>query len=326
MRRSKQSYTYAPNAVCGQAASPIIINSETVHLTEVADHTYRIENRPPGSPFTFSVFFINQGGGAIIEPGPAAMVPAIREAAGRLGMTRVKYIIPTHIHVDHGGAIGVLVNTFPEAQIVLSERGAPHAINPERLIRSTRISFGEDYESMFGPILPVPSERIQMVGDGDKLDIEGRELLIIETPGHAPHHISLLDMKTRGLFCGEALGLVYGEGEPPLPAVTMPNFDAEAYLSDMRRLREIEPKVLFYSHLGLSREPETAIEAALENTIAFGQMVAEAMASETTEEAMLSRVGELVWQRFGVRLGDYELASNTHAFMDYYRRRSLSSG
>jgi glyoxylase-like metal-dependent hydrolase (beta-lactamase superfamily II) len=293
-----------------------------VHVVEVADRTFRIETRPPGSPFSFSVFFISEGGGAIIEPGPAVMVPAIQETANQLGMTRIEYIIPTHIHVDHGGAIGTLINAFPEAQIVLNERGARHAIDPERLIRSTRMSFGDDYESIFGRIAPVPVSRIKVVHDGDKLAIGERELLVLETPGHAPHHISLLDSRTGGLFCGEALGLIYGRGNPPLPSVTMPNFDATVYLNDMRRLRELKPKTLFYSHLGISLDSDKAIEAAIENTIGFGQIVIEAMADETTEETVLRRVSEQVRMRFGVKLDDYELASNTQAFVDYYQRKS----
>jgi len=295
-----------------------------VHILEVADRTYRIETRPPGSPFTYSVFFVTEGGGAIIEHGPAVMVPAIKETVSQLRMRHVDYIIPTHIHVDHGGAIGTLINVFAGAQIALNEQGARHAVDPERLIRSTRMSFGDDYESIFGPILPVPISRIKTVHDGDKLVVGERELLVLETPGHAPHHISLLDKSTGGLYCGEALGLVYGRDEPPLPAVTLPKFDAEIYLSGMRRLREMKPKVLFYSHLGISREPEKDIEAALENTIAFGRMVREAMAGETSEEEVLSQVGKQVHERFGVTLSDYELASNTLAFMDYYQRQSAS--
>ena len=293
-----------------------------MRIAEVADRTYRIEARPPGSPFTYSVFFISEGGGAIIEPGPAVMVPAIREAVSKLGMTRVDYVIPTHIHVDHGGAIGTLVDVFPKVRIVLNERGARHAIDPERLIRSTRMSFGDGYESIFGPILPVPTSRIQVVRDGDKLAIGARELLVLETPGHAPHHVSLLDTSTGGLFCGEALGLMYRRGDPPLPAVTMPNFDPEVYLNDMRRLRGLKHAALFYSHLGISRDPDKAIQAAIENTIAFGLIVREAVAGETTEEEVLGRVAKEVLERFGVKLSDYELASNTRAFVDYYSRGS----
>ena len=296
-----------------------------MRIQEVADRTYRIETRPPGSPFRYSAFFITEGGGAIIEPGPTVMAPAIQEAVSQLGMPGVEYIIPTHIHVDHGGAIGTLVNAFPEAQIVLNDQGARHAIDPERLIRSTRMSFGDDYESIFGPILAVSVSRIKTVHDGDKLIVGGRELLLLETPGHAPHHISVLDKSTGGLFCGEALGLVYGRGEPPLPAVTLPKFDAEIYLNGMRRLLEMKPKALFYSHLGISREPEKAIQAAIENTIAFGQIVRQAMAAATTEELVLSHVGKEVLKRFGVKFSDYELASNTLAFMDYYRRQAAGS-
>jgi glyoxylase-like metal-dependent hydrolase (beta-lactamase superfamily II) len=296
-----------------------------VHIEEVASRTYRIEARPPGSPFTFSVFLINDERVVVIEPGPAVMVPIIQEMAAQLGVTRVDYVIPTHIHVDHGGAIGTLVSVFSETQIVLSERGARHAIDPERLIRSTRMSFGDDYESIFGPILPVPPSRIRVVHDGDRLTVGTHELLVLETPGHAPHHVSILDTTTAGLFCGEALGLVYRRGAPPLPSVTMPSFDLDVYLNDMRRLRELKPKALFYSHLGISRDADSAIQAAIENTTAFGRIVVEEMADGATEEEVLQRVGERVWKRFGVRLDDYELASNTRAFMDYYRREPEKS-
>jgi len=295
-----------------------------VQVVEIVDHTYRIETRPPGSPFTFSVYFINEGGGAVIEPGPAVMVPAIRNALTYLHMTRIDYVIPTHIHIDHGGAIGTLVDVLPETRIVLNEQGARHAIDPERLIRSTRMSFGDDYESIFGPILPVPPSRIETVHDGDQLAIGARELLVLETPGHAPHHISLLDKSTGGLFCGEALGLTYRRGGPPLPSVTLPNFDAELYLRDMRRLRELTPKILFYSHIGISREPDKAIKAAMENTTAFGRIVIKAMGDETSADEVLRRVGEQTWKRFGVKLSDYELASNTLAFVDYFRKSTGS--
>jgi hypothetical protein len=105
----------------------------------------------------------------------------------------------------------------------------------------------------------------------------------------------------------------------------MPSFDLDVYLNDMRRLRELKPKALFYSHLGISRDADSAIQAAIENTTAFGRIVVEEMADGATEEEVLQRVGERVWKRFGVRLDDYELASNTRAFMDYYRREPEKS-
>jgi glyoxylase-like metal-dependent hydrolase (beta-lactamase superfamily II) len=291
-----------------------------VQIVEVAENIHRIEARPSGSPFTFSVFFIRDVEGAIIEPGPAAMVPAIREAVDRLAMQRIRYIIPTHIHVDHGGAIGTLATIFPGAEVVVNERGARHAADPERLIRSTRMSFGDDYESMFGPILPVPPPRLKVIRDGDRLEVGSRELQLFETTGHAPHHISILDTKSGCLFCGEALGLVYGPGEPPLPATTLPNFDAKVYLSDMRRLRALNPRILFYSHLGIGREPARDIDMAIENTIVFGQIVTEAMAAQKDEEERLLYINRGVVERLGVSLSDYELRSNARAFIDYYTR------
>ena len=142
-------------------------------------------------------------------------MPDIQKAAEELGLSRPEYIIPTHIHLDHAGGLGRLAEVFPETKIVVNRQGAKHMAEPSRLIKSTRMAFGDDFESAYGPILPVPESRLKLVRDGERLAVGSRELLIVHTPGHAGHHIAIFDTKTRGLFCGESLGLIYGPGYPP---------------------------------------------------------------------------------------------------------------
>ncbi len=292
-------------------------------LELVADGIYRLEGRISGVNAVFAVYFIKDGDGAIVEPGPAMLVPDIQEAAEELGLSKPKYIIPTHIHLDHAGGLGRLAKTFPKAEIVVNKQGAKHVIEPSRLIKSTRMAFGDDFESIFGPILPVPAPRLKVVSDGERLTLGSRELLIIHTPGHAAHHISIFDTKTKGLFCGEALGLIYGPGYPPLPAVAPPSFDMELYLNDMANLKELKPELLFYSHGTVAKEPEKLILAVMENTRLVGDFIRRGLKAGESEETIISRVGDYLKERFKATLDDYELMSNVKGYIHYFKKKGL---
>ncbi len=289
----------------------------------VTDEIYRLGVQIPGANAVFAVYFIKDGDGAIIEPGPAVVVPEIQGAVVELGLSEPTYIIPTHIHLDHAGGVGRLAEVFPETKIVVNQRGVKHVIEPSRLIESTRMAFGDDFETIYGPILPVPESRLKVVADGEQLAVGGRELVVIYTPGHAPHHISVFDTKTRGLFCGEALGLIYSPGYPPLPAVAPPSFDMELYLNDMERLRALKPKLLFYSHGSVASEPEKLITTAMENTRLVGDFILRDLKAGEGEEAIISHVGDYLRDHLGVTLDEYELWSNVSGYIHYFRKKGL---
>ena len=289
----------------------------------VTGEIYRLGEQIPGANAVFAVYFIKDGDGAILEPGPAVLVPKIQEAAAELGLADPGYIIPTHIHLDHAGGVGRLAEVFPNTRIVVNKHGVRHIIDPSRLIASTRMAFGDGFESIYGPILPVPESRLKVVADGERLAVGGRELVIIYTPGHAPHHISIFDTKTRGLFCGEALGLIYGAGYPPLPAVAPPSFDLELYLQDMERLKALKPKLLFYSHGSVAGEPEKLITTAMENTRLVGDFILRHLKAGEGEGAIISRVGDYLRDRFSVTLDEYELVSNTRGYIHYFKKKGL---
>lgn len=292
-------------------------------LELVADGIYRLEGRVSGVNAVFAVYFIKDGDGAIVEPGPAVLVPDIQEATKELGILSPQYIIPTHIHLDHAGGLGRLAEVFPETEIVVNRQGAKHIIEPSRLIKSTRMAFGDDFESIFGPILPVPASRLKVVSDGERLTVGGRELLIVHTPGHAAHHIAIFDTKTKGLFCGEALGLIYGPGYPPLPAVAPPSFDLELYLNDMESLKALKPELLFYSHGTVAREPEGLITAVVENTRLVGDFIRRDLKAGESEQAIISRVGDYLRERFKATLDEYELMSNVKGYIHYFKKKGL---
>lgn len=292
-------------------------------LEPVAEDTHRLESWIPGANTPFAVYFIKDGAGAIIEPGPAVLVPDIQKAAGELGITKPEYIIPTHIHLDHAGALGKLAQVFPDAWIVLNSEGAKHMVEPSRLIKSTKMAFGDDFEKTYGPLLPVPESRLRLVKDGDRLKLGGRELLIIHTPGHAAHHIAIFDTKTRGLFCGESLGLIYSPGYPPLPAVAPPSFDLELYLRDMKNLKALKPRLLFYSHGTAADEPEKLIDTAIKNSKLVGDIIFKDLKAGRSDEAIIGRVGDYLTERFKATLDEYELQSNVKGYIHYFRKKGL---
>jgi glyoxylase-like metal-dependent hydrolase (beta-lactamase superfamily II) len=292
-------------------------------LEEVAEGTYRLETRAPDLQPVFSVYFIKEkNSNVMIEPGPAVLIPTIQEALQTLHIDTLKYIIPTHIHLDHAGGVGKLSQLYPEPEIVLNPHGVNHMVDPSRLIRSTKMAFGDDFETKQGAILPVPESRVRIAQDGDLLSVGDRQLQIIHTPGHAPHHNAIFDTRTKGLFCGEALGLIYSPGAPPLPAVAPPSFDFEFYLTNMDKLRKLQPALLFYSHGGVGYNPESLISAALNNSKTIGELILKALNEGKTEETILPLVGSYIWEHFNTKLDDYELASNVKGYIHYFTRNS----
>jgi glyoxylase-like metal-dependent hydrolase (beta-lactamase superfamily II) len=207
-------------------------------MKEVGDRIYRLEVPVVGALVPNVSYFIADGDGALIEPGPGAAVPAVQSAIRHLGLGQLAYIIPTHIHVDHAGGVGALAARYPTAMVLAHPRGAKHLANPARLVATTKRIYGDDFETRSGPVLPVPESRIRVVEDGDTFIVGGRTLEVIHAPGHSPDHFCILDKSLNGLFCGEALGL------PPhlLPSVAPYAFDQEAYLQTIEKLRKLHPR------------------------------------------------------------------------------------
>jgi len=294
-----------------------------VNLEEVAEGTYRLEVRIPKVKSIFAVYLIHEARGVVIEPGPTAILPSVQEAMKQLGMKELAYIIPTHIHLDHAGAIGNLARLFPQAEVVVHPLGAKHTVNPSRLIESSRMSFGDDFEVYYGPILPVPEPRVKTPEDGETLSIDGRELQIIYAPGHASHHMAIFDRKTTGLFCGEALGMpLPGAESSPIPLASPPSFDIEVYLETMERLRGLAPRILFYSHDGVGSQPQELISRAAENTKIFGDIIREALKSGETTEATTRRIQEYV-SHLGASGEGVEMEMVIDGFVFYFKKKRL---
>jgi glyoxylase-like metal-dependent hydrolase (beta-lactamase superfamily II) len=172
----------------------------------------------------------------------------------------VSHVIVTHVHLDHAGGSGTLMQKLPNAILVVHPRGARHMIDPSRLEASARAVYGdEEYERQHGTLVGVPEERILIMEDGGDLSIGKRTLQFIDTPGHARHHFCVWDEASRGWFTGDTFGLSYrdldtGAGEFIFPTTTPIQFDPPALIDSVGRLMERRPEKMYLTHFGCVRD------------------------------------------------------------------------
>ena len=272
-------------------------------VKEVAERIYRIETPVPGMPYFPVAYLITELDGVLIEPGPSSGIPLIREGMEHLGMNDLSYIIPTHFHLDHAGGAGGLAQLFPRARVMIHPRAVKHALDPSQFIESTKMVWGDDFETRFGPITPVREYQLQVPEDGEIINIDGRELEIIYAPGHAPHQIVILDHKVKGLFCGEALGLPWHH----MPAVAPPRFDLETYLETIEKLRLLDIRMLFVSHGGLELEPEKIISRAAESAVVCRDIILNDLKQGINPEVTRKSITDYVTRSAGVQLSEADL-------------------
>jgi glyoxylase-like metal-dependent hydrolase (beta-lactamase superfamily II) len=205
---------------------------------------------------------------AFIDTGAANSVPGLLGVIADLGLTpeHVDYVIPTHVHLDHGGGAGTLMAACPNAHLVIHPKGATHMIDPSRLIAGSTAVYGEDaFARDFGALTPVPEERVIIAQDGDTFDLAGRTLTFIDTPGHANHHGCIYDETSRGFFTGDTFGISYREFDtaagPWLFAPTTPvAFDPDAWLASLDKLMAYAPEAMYLTHYGRVQNPADLVD------------------------------------------------------------------
>jgi len=200
---------------------------------------------------------------AIIDTGTSKNAHLIMELLQQKSIPpeQVKYIIPTHIHLDHAGGAGELMSLLPNAQLVVHPRGAAHMIEPENIIKGTVAVYGEEaFHNLYGEIRPIAADRVIETGDGLTLDLNGRKLTCLHTPGHAKHHICIWDELSKGFFTGDTFGIAYKELNTAkgafafLPSTPI-DFDPDGWHTTLDRLMAYQPEIMYLTHYGQLREP-----------------------------------------------------------------------
>jgi glyoxylase-like metal-dependent hydrolase (beta-lactamase superfamily II) len=234
-------------------------------------------------------------GVAVVETGPATVVGSLEAGLASLGVTPedVRWLAVSHIHLDHAGAAGDLVERFPRASVVVHREGARHLADPARLMASARRVFGDRLDRLFGSLRPVPPDRIVAVDDGDRIDLGGgRTLEVVYAPGHARHHMALQDSATGVLFVGDSMGVFLPEASVLRPAAPPPDFDLEQALTTLDRFRERSPTGLYLTHFGPAPAGRDLLAEARERLVRFGEIVREAMAESEDLDHVTERLVE----------------------------------
>lgn len=193
---------------------------------------------------------------AFVDTGTANTVPGLLGVVDALGLTpaQVDYVIPTHVHLDHAGGAGALMAACPNARLLAHAKGAPHLIDPAKLSAGASAVYGEAaFARDFGALTPVPEARVMVAEDGQVIDLAGRPLTFIDTPGHANHHGCVFDAVSRGMFTGDTFGISYRELDteagPWLFAPTTPvAFDPDAWQRSLDRMMAFAPEAMFLTH------------------------------------------------------------------------------
>jgi len=206
-----------------------------------------------GAPGITAVYYLPGPRPAIIETSAATSLSSVLGGLSAAGVTHLDWIVLTHIHLDHAGAVGHLAAAFPSAKVVVRAEGAPHLVDPSRLWASASRLY-DDMEGLWGSMEPVPAERIVGVSeDGPVAELgDGRVLRAVYTPGHANHHMALFEPESGDLFTGDAVGVLLPELDAIHVATPPPEFDLEANLDSLSRLRELGARRAFPTHFGLS--------------------------------------------------------------------------
>jgi glyoxylase-like metal-dependent hydrolase (beta-lactamase superfamily II) len=204
---------------------------------------------------------------ALVETGSQSSVPAVHAALAALGLgpADLRWIIVTHIHLDHAGGVGELAADFPSATVVVHERGARHLVDPSRLIDSASRVYGPLLDGLYGRMTAVPEDRLIAAGDGFRVNVgNGRELVLVDSPGHAKHHHAVLDEQTGTLLVGDAVGVLLPDLGVLRPATPPPDFDLEQAVESLHRFAALAPERLVLTHYGPVAEPGATLAEAEE--------------------------------------------------------------
>jgi len=225
-------------------------------------------------------------GVALVDPGPTTSLDHLTTALTRKGIRfeDVRQILITHIHLDHSGATGSIVAKFPHIEVFVHQRGAPHLVDPSKLIASAGRLYREDMDRLWGEVKPVDPSRLRPIDGGERLTVVGRYVETAYTPGHASHHVSFYDGASRVAFVGDTAGICRGTGTYVMAPTPPPDIDLEAWRHSSQRILAWDPDTLFLTHFGPKHGARQHMEAMFENIDAWSRIVRRLLADTSIDD------------------------------------------
>jgi glyoxylase-like metal-dependent hydrolase (beta-lactamase superfamily II) len=262
---------------------------------EAAPGVGGIDTRMCGRDRVTSAYLVDAAEPALVETGPSTSIDAVLAGLRTLGVEAddLAHIVVTHIHLDHAGGAGTLAPHFPRATVWVHERGAPHLADPTRLVKSAIRVYGEDrLRDLFGDVDPVPGDRLRALSDGDEVPLGDRKLEAVYTPGHAGHHVCLVDSATDAVFVGDAVGVFLPDVRVLRPATPPPEFDLDLAIASIERLRRLDPPLILFSHFGPAQEVDHLTALAISRLKRWTDIVRGALAGGADLTAVVARLRE----------------------------------
>jgi glyoxylase-like metal-dependent hydrolase (beta-lactamase superfamily II) len=266
--------------------------------------------------FDASFLIVENGRAAFVDTGTNFAVPRLLATLDDLGLSReaVDYVIPTHVHLDHAGGAGLLMQSLPRATMLVHPRGARHMIDPGALYQGALAVYGQAaMDREYGTLVPVPADRVQATEDGMTVRLAGRPLQFIDTPGHARHHHCVWDERSMGWFTGDTFGLSYREFDTAAGAWVMPTstpvqFEPEALRQSIHRLLARTPQRMYLTHYGQVGDNNgdvcrlaTMLFEQLDDMVALGQSLRDVPQRHEALKAGLEALVRTQLQQHGVQ-------------------------
>lgn len=305
-------------------------------VVQLADDLWQIDVRHQGQPGVIASYLLTgPAGPALVDVGPGAAMPRLLEGIRAAGVEpeAIEHLLLTHVHLDHAGAAGALLRQMPRARAYVHHIGARHLIHPEKLIASAERIYGDQMATLWGEILPVPSERLVEIDEGTLLPAGARELRALYTPGHAIHHAAFFDAAHGEVFAGDVAGVRVPGGGTVRPPTPPPDLDLEAWEASIARLETLAPRTVYLAHFGPVQEVAPHLTQLRERLGRWGQLMLAGMrAGEPVEQLATRLAGDLDASVEslppGAReeaLSRVELASNhlmaAQGYMRYFTKR-----
>ena len=245
-------------------------------------------------------------GVALIDPGPSTTLHTLESVLDRKAMRfqDVRQILLTHIHLDHAGATGTILERHPHIGVLVHSRGAPHMVDPSKLMSSAGRLYGQDMDRLWGEVKPVASNRLRALDGGEKLIVVGRELEVAYTPGHASHHVCYFDVASRVAFTGDTAGIRQGSGVYVMPPTPPPDIDLEAWRASADRILAWEPDTLFLTHFGPHQGARQQFQALFDHLAEWSRLVQRLLDDASTgDEERQQRFGDAALLELRRRVG-----------------------
>jgi glyoxylase-like metal-dependent hydrolase (beta-lactamase superfamily II) len=204
---------------------------------------------------------------ALVDPGPSTTLGVLKAELERAGvlLRDLRALLLTHIHLDHAGATGTLVHELPGLRVYVHQRGAPHLVNPEKLIASAERLYGGDMDRLWGEVRPVPEHALIALQGGERMSAGGRDFEVAYTPGHASHHVSYFNAETGVAFVGDTAGIRRTPGGFVLPPTPPPDIDLEQWRDSLERIGRWRADTLFVTHFGPHGAPAVHLSELAEH-------------------------------------------------------------